>query len=84
MLNMSPNKLYPMIKRLGISQSVLSHEMGYSKIHISRVMNGHNKSEKKIHKLLVAAVANRAKIKKKDYDQLVEMLNGTDWESYLP
>lgn len=81
MLNMTPDKLYPMIKKLKISQSELADEMGYSKVYISRLMNGHGIGDKKFHKLLVSAIAKKSK---KDYEELCKLLNGTEWENYLP
>jgi transcriptional regulator with XRE-family HTH domain len=78
---MKASDLYPIVKRLKISQSYLSKEMGYSKVYISKIMNGHMPGEKKFHKLLVTAIAKRAK---RDYTELLKALEGTEWIDYLP
>ena len=77
---MKPADLYPLVKKLKISQSTLADETGYSKVYISRIMNGHLEGDKKFHKLLVNAVAKKAK---RNFTELKEILYGTEWESYL-
>jgi predicted transcriptional regulator len=78
---MTPADLYPIVKKLKISQVTIAEETGYSKVYISRLMNGHIQGEKKFHKLLIHCIAKRAK---RDYVEFKKIIEGTEWENYLP
>lgn len=78
---MDPRYLYPFIKKLKISHEFLAQEMDYSQTYISMVMNGRRKPSEKFNKLLVLAIANRVC---KDYNDFFKLVEGTDWEKYLP
>lgn len=78
---MEAKDLYPLVKKLKISQRELMNETGYSLVYISRAMNGRIKSHKRFNKLLVILLAKRMR---EISGGLSDIIKDSDWETYLP
>jgi len=66
------------VKAKRVPYGYLVEEMGYTPVHISRVLNGKTASSYKFNKLLIMALS---KFTYRDYKELQDTLEGSIWHS---